>query len=237
MAAANSAGKKKLSIATCSIDNAGKITVEKNKFEVMLNPSSYKHAYEIDYDDKTKAMGQVGSDTKFAGTKPEKINFDIMLDGTGVVNDGSAAPKITDVKSQIKALSAIVYKYDGLDHEPNHVRVLWGSLIFYGRLKSMTANYTLFKPNGEPLRAKVELGFTGFVSNEEESLKANRSSPDLTHVIEVKSGDTLPLLCNRVYNDPSYYLAVAEVNGIAHFRDIRPGQKLYFPPLGPANGA
>jgi LysM repeat protein len=135
------------------------------------------------------------------------------------------------VKTQLSQLNAVVYNYDGSDHEPNIVRLLWGSLIFYGRLDSMSVTYKLFKPSGEPLRALVKLAFTGFVSKSEESLKAKRSSPDLTHVVEVKAGDTLPLLCNRIYKDCSYYLDVAEVNGIDHIRDLKPGQKLYFPPL------
>jgi nucleoid-associated protein YgaU len=95
----------------------------------------------------------------------------------------------------------------------------------------MSVDYTLFKPSGEPLRAKVKLSFSGFMSKEEEALRANRSSPDLTHLIEVKAGDTLPMLCYRVYKDCSYYLEVAKVNGITNFRDLQLGTKLHFPPL------
>ena len=85
--------------------------------------------------------------------------------------------------------------------------------------------------SGEPLRAKIKLAFSGFMSKEEEALRANRSSPDLSHLIEVKAGDTLPMLCYRVYKDCSYYLEVAKVNDITNFRDIKPGSKLHFPPL------
>ena len=69
------------------------------------------------------------------------------------------------------------------------------------------------------------------MSKEEEALRANRSSPDLSHIIEVKAGDNLPMLCYQVYKDSAYYLDVARVNGITNFRDIRPGTKLHFPPL------
>ena len=89
----------------------------------------------------------------------------------------------------------------------------------------------MFKPSGEPLRARVQLGFIGFMSKEEEALRANRSSPDMSHLIEVKAGDTLPTLCYRVYKDSSYYLEVARVNNMTDFRDIKPGSKLLFPPL------
>ncbi len=227
MAGLSTGLKKKLKISPCTIDASGNVTVKDSaSFEVMLNPSSYSRSYSIAYN-KKEALGQLGSDSKFSGIKPETVSFDIVLDGTGVVKLIGAS----DVKSQVKDLTDILYKYDGSNHEPNHVRVLWGSLIMFGRLESMSAEYNLFKPSGEPLRAKVKLSFSGFMTKEEESLRANRSSPDLSHLIEVKAGDTLPLLCYRVYKDSSYYLEVAKVNDMTNFRDIKPGRKLHFPPL------
>ena len=229
MGGMSAGAKKKLKISPCTVDDSGNVSVDDgSSFEVMLNPSSYSHSYSISYN-KKEAMGQLGSDTKFSGVKPEKVNFDIIIDGTGVVDLGDA--EAPDVKQQVNALTDIVYKYDGGNHEPNHVRILWGSLIFFGRLESMSVEYTLFKPGGEPLRAKIKLAFSGFMSKEEEALRANRSSPDLSHLIEFKAGDTLPSLCYRVYKDCSYYLEVARVNDITNFRDIRPGTKLHFPPL------
>jgi nucleoid-associated protein YgaU len=229
MSGKSTAKKDKLIISTCSIDAKGNIKVNKGKsFKFMLNPSEYDHSYAIGYN-KKEAIGQSGSDAKFGGVKPEKLKFSALIDGSGVVTPADAST--TDVKTQIKALKDIVYKYDGDKHEPNYVRVLWGSQIFFGRLESLSVDNTLFKPSGEPLRAKVKLAFTGFMSKEEEALRANRSSPDMSHQIEVKAGDTLPLLCYRVYRDSSYYLEVARINNMTDFRDIKPGSKLHFPPL------
>jgi nucleoid-associated protein YgaU len=58
-----------------------------------------------------------------------------------------------------------------------------------------------------------------------------KSSPDLSHLVTVKAGDTLPLLCCNIYGSSVYYLEVARVNGLAHFRDLAPGMQLLFPPL------
>ncbi|VAX31035.1 FIG00613121: hypothetical protein [hydrothermal vent metagenome] len=219
--------KKKLTISPCTVDDAGSISVDSSKsnFEVMLNPASYSHSLTIGYDEK-KTQGQIGTEMKFSAINPEKVNFDIVIDGTGVVNSSSP-----DVKTQVESLKTIVYTYDGTKHEPNHVRLLWGSLIFFGRLESLSLDYTLFKPSGEPLRAKLKLGFAGAMSKEEEGLKANRSSPDLTHLVEVRSGDTLPLLCHRIYKNSAYYADVARANNLVHFRKLKPGTKLHFPPL------
>jgi len=226
MPEAASGQKKRLSISSCTVDAAGNINVDasKPKFEVMLNPSSYSRELSIEYS-KAKALGQHGGEAKFSAYRPEAVSFDLVLDGTGVAGP---AP---DVKTQVKQLEAVVYGYDGEQHEPNPVRLLWGSLILFGRLTSMSLEYTLFKPSGAPLRAKVKLAFRGFMSAEEESLRANRSSPDLTHRVEVKAGDTLPLLCYRIYQDASYYPEVARINKLSNFRFLEPGTRLYFPPL------
>jgi hypothetical protein len=231
MAGLSTGLKQKLKISPCTVDLAGNITVaDGDSFEVMLNPTSFSHTHSISYN-TTEAMGQTGSDTKYSGTKPEKISFDLVIDGTGVVNLPIAGVGSPDVKTQVGQLGKLLYIYDGEKHEPNHVRLLWGSLIFFGRLESMSVDYTLFKPSGEPLRAKIKLAFAGFMSKEEEALRAKRSSPDLSHQIEVKAGDTLPMLCYRVYKDCTYYLEVARINSITNVRDIKPGSKLHFPPL------
>ena len=224
--------KKKLTLSPCTIDSAGNINVDSSKddFEVMLNPSQYSHKHAICYNQK-KTLGQLASESKFSAIEAETVSFDLVIDGTGVVDLPVSANASSDVKTQIDELKSVVYTYVGDIHQPNHVRILWGSLIFFGRLKSMSVEYTMFKPSGEPLRAKVNLSFDGFMSKEEEALRANRSSPDLSHIIEVKAGDTLPLLCYRVYKDCSYYLQVARVNNITNFREIKTGDKLHFPPL------
>ncbi len=229
MSATKSGKKDKLTISTCSVDSSGNITVDKgNSFKFMLNPSEYDHSYAIGYSRK-QAIGQSGLDSKFAGVKPEKLKFSTLIDGSGAVAGADASQ--LDVKTQVKKLRDIVYRYDGDKHEPSHVRVLWGSQIFFGRLESMSVDNTMFKPSGEPLRARVQLAFVGFMSKEEEALRANRSSPDMSHLVEVKAGDTLPLLCHRIYRNSSYYLEVARINNLTSFRDIEPGSKLHFPPL------
>ena len=107
-----------------------------------------------------------------------------------------------------------------------------GTIIFFGRLDAMSVRYTLFKPSGAPLRARVELSFVGTMSKKEGELVSNKSSPDLSHTVTVVEGDTLPLLCDRIYSDPSYYPDVARFNNLSDFRRLQPGQRLHFPPLG-----
>lgn len=229
MVGASTGTKQLLTITPCSLDAAGNLSAENSKkFVVMLNPSGYSHGLTVKSNNKD-TMGQSGrTGSTFSAVSPETINFDLVIDGTGVVNPDAKSP---DVKTQIQQLRDVVYRYDGEKHSPNIVRLLWGSLIYFGTLESMSMEYSLFKPSGEPLRVKVKVSFSGFLSKEEESFRAHRSSPDLNHIVEVRAGDTLPLMCYRIYKNSSYYPDVARVNNLVDFRVLAPGVRLHFPPL------
>ncbi len=217
---------KKLTITPWNLDKTGtKTSLKKSQaFEVTLNPSDYKSVNGLKYSNVIY-KGKTGDTPKFVATADEKLSFSIVIDNTGVVPDSR------DVQETLKDLRKVCYDFVGTKHEPNVVQISWGGMIFDGRLTSISTDYTLFKPNGEPLRAKVELSFIDYLSVKESEAITKKSSPDLTHLVEVQAGDSLPLLCQKIYQDSSYYLEVAKINGITNFRNIKPGMKLNFPPL------
>lgn len=223
----------KLSITRCTVENGQTTEHPGDVFRAAINPADYKHSFGIAYTGATpedgRPMGKSGVTPKFSSVNSEKIAFSIVLDGTGVVPDTEGR----SVANQMRGLKGIVYAYSGSDHEPNVVKIAWGRGLtaFYGRLESMTADYTLFRPTGEALRAKVALSFVSFSTQIEEALRAQRSSPDMTHVVRVTAADTLPLLCQRIYRDASRYLEIARLNDLDGFRTLAPGTELRFPPV------
>ncbi|XCN73115.1 MAG: peptidoglycan-binding protein [Candidatus Electrothrix aestuarii] len=216
---------EKMTITACTVKCNGDIKADGKKMKVLINPSSLKHEHSISYNTKVP-WGSIAEDLRFDKVNAEKVSFDLVIDGTGVIPGSSGK-----VKDSIDTLKKIVYQYNGSAHQPSPVCLTWGSFIFWGRLTSLSLEHTLFKPSGEPLRAKANLALSGYMTKEEEALRKNNSSPDLTHTIEVKAGDTLPLLCYKVYSDASYYPEVARVNGLNTLQYLRPGLKLKFPPL------
>ena len=198
-------------------------------FEVMINPETYSHNYSINYTDR-KDMGGNTMSSDFNQMAKEKLGFKITFDSTGVV-PLSVANKNKDVKQMIKELKGIVYDYQGSIHQPYFVELLWGVMIFKGRLESLAVEYKLFRSDGTPIRANVTLSFTGYMSEEVAAARANQSSPDMTHVITVREGDTLVELCWRIYGKSKYYMKVAEYNNLTNFRHLNPGSKISFPPL------
>lgn len=205
-----------------------KLTATSDKFEVQVNPNELTHSRSITYD-KSKALGESASEAKFDKYGDESLGFAVVLDGTGAIPAASGA--VTAVADQLDAMLKVVYNYQSDKHESGYVQLVWGSLLFNGRLESLSTQYTLFSPGGVPLRAKVTLKFTGFVGTQEAALAAGKSSPDLSHEVLVRDGDTLPLLCQSIYGDGRYYAEVARFNGLSRFRFLQPGTRLHFPPL------
>jgi hypothetical protein len=224
--------KTQLTLTRFKVNTAGTSDVETQfTFTAMVNPSEFTHDHSITYN-TSDPLGKNGAEVKFSGINAEKLRFSMVLDGTGVVPSAGPSGQRKDVKTLVAELKEVVCHYVPGEHEPSHVQVLWGTLIFFGRMDSMSIKYTLFKPSGEPLRAKADLSFVSSMSKKEIELLANRSSPDLSHSVLVVAGDTLPLLCHRIYKDASYYPEVARFNKLGDFRRLVPGLRLHFPPLG-----
>ena len=221
---------KKLKISKCSVSDTGVISETGTPFEVMLNPGEYSLEKSIKYNIDV-VPGQIGSDVKFCFINPDTLSLKLHLDGTGIVRKNEGKELYPEVNQQLETIENIIYHYDGSEHEPHVVKIVWGELIFYGRCNKFSIRYTLFNPDGIPVRANVDLNFKGYKSKEEQEKKKNASSPDMTHIITVTSGDSLPLLCYRIYNDCSWYRQVAKINNILEFRKLKPGMKLVFPPL------
>ena len=81
------------------------------------------------------------------------------------------------------------------------------------------------------MRATAKVTFKSSIEEEKRAAKEDRQSADLTHIRRVGAGDTLPLMCYRIYGDPKYYLEVAAINGLGDFRSLVPGTEIRFPPI------
>jgi hypothetical protein len=124
----------------------------------LINPSGYGHDFSIKYA-KNQTLGQAGNEAKFHASQPQKLNLKELIWMEQV-----SFPAQKTVKEQVQTLRNTIYSYVGVKHETPIVQIVWGSLIFYGRAEGMKFDYTLFKPNGEPLRAKITLNFVEYIS-------------------------------------------------------------------------
>lgn len=194
-------------------------------YVVNINPEKYSHTHTIEYNIE-QASGTAGASSKFDKTPPETVSMELVFDATGAVNSTS-----TDASEDVKNFKKVVYDFDGDIHSPKYLILSWGPMVFKCRLTSLEVSYTLFKPDGTALRAKANVSFQGYLDAKTLAQKEGKSSPDLTHTITVKAGDSLPNLCYKIYRNANYYIEVAKYNKLIHYRNIQPGTVLYFPPI------
>lgn len=199
-------------------------------FEVLFNPNTYSVKYAVEYEEE-QGKGTTGVPQKFKQAKPSEFGVEFTLDGTG------ASADVVDVDQKIDEFLSVVKEYDGEIHRPPYLKVIWGTLLFNCVFKGANVKYTLFKPDGAPLRAVVSATFLGFIDDTKRVADERASSPDLTRVHAVTAGETLPLLCHRYYGDARHYVSVAQHNDLNDFRRLEAGGRLLFPPLERANGS
>lgn len=195
-------------------------------FEAMVNPETYALDYKVDFNE-SQAAGTSGTHQRFTAKRPEELAFEFLFDSTGIIDGNPRA----DVHDEIERLRTLLLDFVSETHEPRFFKLVWGKFLFAGRCSALTITYKLFNPDGRPIRAVVKATFK---KHEDEARRVAReapASPDLTHHRVVTAGDTLPLMCYRIYGDARYYLQVARVNGLKNFRSLQPGQEIFFPPI------
>lgn len=214
-------------------------------YTVQVNPSSYSLNHLLSYS-YHRGQGFSGSEAVYSDSPPVHLQFEFLFDGTGVVPKpstlgdiplvGAIASALSPdepfvVMDEIKKFNALVYDYNGKIHRPRALLLVWGSLVFPCVLTSLDYHFTLFKEDGTPLRAVAKCTFCESMPDSERVRRDKPTSPDLTHVRNVRDGDTLPLLAYDIYGSPKFYLEVARVNKLVNFRRLRPASRLSFPPL------
>lgn len=221
--------EKMLVLAYASAEDAerGGMLEAKDRFEALINPESYTLEYKVKTSDG-QGQGTSGTQVKFEYTCPEELAFDFLFDDTGLI-DG--VPKPDGVFPDVDRFRRLLTQYQGESHEPYHLKLVWGNLIFKGRAIEVGVTYKLFAPDGQPIRAVVRAKFKGSIEDKLRAALQDPRSPDLTHRRTVRPGDTLPLLCFEVYGDPRHHILVAEANGLDSLRDLEVGRGLRFPAL------
>lgn len=224
---------------------------------VQLNPEKYSIKQNVVFCEG-QAMGTTGSDLKFNKIEGEEVNFEFFFDSSGVVppgkiKDGKGTETLMDVagdvanalkpavvnpfaevetvEKEVEEFKKLLMGYDGDTHQTAYLKLLWGGYSLSCRLKSMDVEYSLFRKDGRPIRAKVKCGFKGTIDYKLMVAKEKKSSPDLTHERVIKMDDDLALLSESIYQNNTFYIDVAKNNKLLSFRQVSLGQKIIFPPI------
>ena len=107
----------------------------------------------------------------------------------------------------------------------------WGSVDLPKSVPvSLTIQYILFHPNGEPIRATVELELAQAEKAQQGQNPTTRAIAGL-RVHRVLDGDSLPSIAYDAYGDATRWRPIAEANGIDNPLSLRRGSELTIPRL------
>jgi len=205
------------------------------RIEVQFNPTEYTLA-------KGAQIAEInipGIDSpvlQFIRGQNEKLTLDLFYDNTSQGMGESAE----DVRQRTRSIYQLV-KIQPKTHAPPRIRFTWGQgLSFDAIVESVQQKFTLFNPNGVPLRATLSVSFREYKTLEKQLAELNLQSSDHTKRRVVKRGDTLTRIAAEEYDDPREWRRIAEANPetAADPRRLEPGAALVIPPLdlpgGPA---
>jgi len=107
----------------------------------------------------------------------------------------------------------------------------WGSLSFTCVLAKANQKFTMFRPDGMPVRAKVTVTFNEFRNGDLEAKEVKRETSDYSKRHVVGQGETLSHIAGAEYGDPRLWRVIAIANGLQRARRLQPGLSLLLPNL------
>jgi nucleoid-associated protein YgaU len=196
------------------------------EFSVLFNPTEYS----IDGASKWQEQEKRGQkpELQYTGGDRKKLSMDLFFD---------TYEAQTDVREHtVKIGNLLVFNKE--KHRPPKVTLSWGQpapggafaeFPFTGVLESLKQQFTLFLPDGTPVRAKLSVSFIQFSLTEEELKKNEQHSADKTKVYRVRQGDTVSGIAALFYKDPSQWRHIARANDIDDPRTLETGRILQIP--------
>jgi hypothetical protein len=175
---------------------------------------------------------------QFVRGQNEKLTLDLFFDTTrpeGTASEAKMGDGAIDVRDKTKSIYQLV-KIQSATHAPPRVQFVWGSLAFKAIVESVSQKFTLFNPSGIPLRATLSVTFREYKTLKEQLSELKLQSSDHTKQWKVKEGDSLSLIANEEYDDPTLWRFIAEHKDnqqiISNPRRLSVGTVLTIPPLG-----
>jgi hypothetical protein len=166
-----------------------------------------------------------GEDTpkpEFGGGMPMTYKLSLLLDASLQGPDKS-------IKDDANKLMAAMH---GNHSAPQFIEFSWGSVTLPKAAPvSISIRYALFRPNGEPVRAFVDLE----LAQAEETSPPGKAQNPTTRAITglrahtVRDGDSLQSIAYHAYGDATRWRPIAEANGIDNPLRLRRGSELTIP--------
>lgn len=202
-------------------------TISGTSIPVLFNPEEYT----VNRDNNFAQMAIPGLRApllQFVNGNMQTLEMELLVDSyeahSGYTEAGADVRELT---GQIVGLMDI----DPSTHAPPVLLFTWGSLTFTCVLARASQRFIMFRPDGVPVRARLQVTFNEFTNAELEAKETKRETADYSHVYTVGEGETLAGIAAGVYQDARLWRPIAINNGIDDPRQLTVGERLLIPRL------
>lgn len=203
-----------------------KIVGAEDTIPVLFNPTEYSLSNGMQYTEKS-IPGRSHPIGQYIAGNSRTLNVSLYFDTYQPPDLDDFTERGLDVTFYTGKILALMTKNESQTTLPKVV-FSWGSLNFEGILTDVKENYTMFLPDGTPVRAKLDITMKS-VPQEAPSETDNASASEETQVVVVE-GDTLCGIAEQNYGSSGYWRQIAVRNGILNPLSLKEGEVLILPP-------
>ena len=196
---------------------------------VQFNPTTYSITKPVTWS-QSPQRNLNAPVSQFDGGGSRTLALELFFDVTEPV-EGKPVDDVRQLTNKIVKLTRI--ERDANPQQPPICELSWGNPLvppefpFVGVVTNLVQNFTLFKSDGKPLRARLTVTFTEWI---DEKNDLTQTDPEQTTRL-VKLGDTLSSLAAEVYGDPNLWRIIAQANNLDDPRHLKVSNPLIIPKL------
>lgn len=194
--------------------------------ECMFNPFEYTVTKNNSYAEKPKNKGDIPH-LDFEKAGPQVLKLSLTFD---TYEDDEDVSKITENLWKLMETKTREDSSGNKKVSPPPVAFHWGVFHFVAVITDVSQKFTMFKYDGTPVRAKVDVTFKQHVDpNEHGAQNPTSGGGSIEKVYHFVTGDRLDLIAAEVYGDATKWRLIADRNKIINPLALRPGQQLLIP--------
>ncbi len=201
---------------------------EKLELEFLFNPTKYS----ITKTNTWKPRENVGADVsplEFGGGQPKSLTLQLFFD---TYEEGKNVRDYTGILEKMMQIDESLRQGKSDRGRPPYCRLCWGKMFsFICVIQRLKVDYTLFLPDGTPVRATADLTLKQTV-DENEQPPQNPTSGGLpgNRVWVVKPRETLDWIAHKTLGNSFRWRVIAQTNNLLDPLALTLGQKLTIPP-------
>lgn len=192
--------------------------------DCMFNPYEYTVSKSNTYQETSQNRAST-PEVEFKKAGPQTLKLKLMFD---TYESGEDVSRTTN-----KLWKFMEPKEEGGENEkspPPEAAFEWGVFRFVAVITSMTQKFTLFKNDGTPVRADVDVTFTQHKDvNDYPNQNPTSGGGPVQRTWSVVRGDRLDAIATAVYGDANKWRLIADYNVIDNPLNLKPGLQLTIP--------